>query len=155
MYCSSCGVAVTKGLSYCNYCGAKLSEAKDDGVVRSPEIRPELLMTSMVVVFVFGLVAITMLMGVLKSLSFSAGPILGFAALSFLIMLFLEGVFFRLLFRRNRGAKEAGDTESLERHTTKALEAAGARALPEPVPSVTENTTRTFEPIYTEQRKNS
>jgi hypothetical protein len=157
MYCPSCGVAVAKGLSYCNYCGAKLNGATSDDVVKSPEIKPELVMSAMVVVFVFGLVAITMLIGVMKSvLALNAGQILAFAMLSFLIMLFLEGVFLRLLFRRNnRGAKPAGDTEPLERHTTKALDAARARALPEPVPSVTENTTRTFEPIYTERSKNS
>jgi Ca2+/Na+ antiporter len=156
MYCSSCGVAVTKGLSYCNYCGAKLSEAKDDGVVKTREIKPELVVSAMVVVFVFGLAAITMLIGMMKSvLALNVGQILAFAMLSFLIMLFLEGVFVRLLFRKNRSAKEAGDTEPLERHTTKELDAARGRALPEPVPSVTENTTRTFEPIYTEQRKNS
>jgi putative copper export protein len=156
MYCPSCGVAVTGGLSYCNYCGAKLSAAKDDGVVKTREIKPELVVSAMVVVFVFGLAAITMLIGMMKSvLALNVGQILAFAMLSFLIMLFLEGVFVRLLFRRNRAAKEAGDTEPLERHTTKELDAARARSLPEPVPSVTENTTRTFEPIYTEQRKNS
>ena len=155
MYCPSCGVAVAKGLSYCNYCGAKLGGAKSDDVVKSSDIKPELVMSAMVVVFVFGLVAITMLIGVMKTtLALNAGPILAFAMLSFLIMLFLEGVFLRLLFRRNRGAQEVGDTEPLKQHTTKELDAARARALPEPVPSVTEHTTRTFEPIYAERNKN-
>ena len=57
MYCSSCGVAVTKGLSYCNHCGAKVN--RDDGVRDSPEVRPEMLVAAMVGTFVFGLVAIT------------------------------------------------------------------------------------------------
>ena len=30
MYCPSCGVAVTQGLTYCNYCGAKLSHEDSD-----------------------------------------------------------------------------------------------------------------------------
>ncbi len=154
MYCPSCGVAVAKGLSYCNYCGAKLGAATSDEVVKSPQIKPELVVSAMVVVFVFGLVATTMLIGVMKTtLALSAGPILAFAMLSFLIMLFLECVFLRLLFRRNRGAEEARDTEPLKRHTTKALDAARARALPEPAPSVTEHTTRTFEPIYAKENK--
>jgi hypothetical protein len=105
----------------------------------------------MVVTFILGLVAITMLIGVMKSvLDFNAGQILAFAMLSFLIMLSLEAVFLRLLFRRPAGT-EAGDTVRLKGPATKELDAANARALPEPVPSVTENTTRTFDPIYTER----
>jgi len=92
-----------------------------------------------------------MLIGVMKSvLDFNAGQILAFALLSFLIMLFLEGVFLRLLFRRT-GGSAARDDMKLKGHATKELDAAQARALPEPVPSVTENTTRTFDPIYTER----
>jgi hypothetical protein len=34
---------------------------------------------------------------------------------------------------------------------TKELDAAHARAMPEHVPSVTEHTTRAFDPIYTER----
>src|SRR5438874_4687716 len=110
MYCSSCGVAVAPGLSYCNYCGEKLNSAKSDSPVKSREVRPESLIGAMVFTFVFGLGAITILMGVMKAvLHFQDGAILGFALLSFLVMLLLEGVFIRLLFRA-RGAQDAGDT---------------------------------------------
>src|SRR6267143_773128 len=100
MYCSSCGVAVAPGLSYCNHCGEKLSGTKRDSIIKSPEVRPETLVGAMVFAFVFGLVAITMLIGMMKSvLALSSGPILAFAMLSFLILLSLEGVFIRLLLR--------------------------------------------------------
>ena len=152
MYCSSCGVAVAQGLSYCNHCGAKLSGANGVNDNESSDLKPGLLVSAMVVTFVLGLIAITMLIGVMKSvLDFNAGQILAFAMLSFLTMLSLEGVFLRLLFRRTGGA-EAGDTVRLKGPATKELDAANARALPEPVPSVTENTTRTFEPIYNERK---
>ncbi|HXL81835.1 MAG TPA: hypothetical protein VN951_13240 [Pyrinomonadaceae bacterium] len=152
MYCSSCGVAVTPGLSYCNHCGEKLSGAKSDSIVRSPEVRPETLVASMVFTFVFGLGVITVLMGVMKAvLHLEGGLLLAFALLSFLIMLSLEGVFIRLLFRRQRGAEEAGKTVQLKGHATRELDAAQARALPEPMPSVTEHTTRAFDPIYPER----
>src|SRR5258707_15866959 len=99
MYCSSCGVAVAPGLTYCNYCGEQLSVARRDRVVKSPEVRPETLIAAMVFTFVLGLGAITVLMGVMKAvLHFQDGAILGFALLSFLVMLSLEGVFIRLLF---------------------------------------------------------
>lgn len=149
MYCSSCGVAVAQGLSYCNYCGAKLNGVKGDNLIKSSEVKPETLVAAMVFVFVFGLVAITILMGVMKaSLNLEVGQILAFALLSFLIMVLIEGVCVRLLFRRKRGTEEAGDAVPLKGQETKELDAAQARALPEPVPSVTEHTTRAFEPIY-------
>jgi len=152
MYCSTCGVNVAQGLSYCNYCGATLSGAKGETRIKSPEVKPELLVSAMVVVFVLGLVAITMLIGMMKSvLALNAGQILAFTLLSFLIMVFLEGVFIRLLLRRKRGAEEAGDTVLLKGQATKELDAAQARALPEGGPSVTEHTTRAFEPIHRER----
>ncbi len=152
MYCSSCGVAVAQGLSYCNYCGAKLSGAKGDNVIKSSEVKPEMLVAAMIFVFVFGLGAITALMGMMKAvLDLNVGQILAFTLLSFLIMLLIEGVCLRLLLRRKRGTEEAGDTVLLKGQATKELDAAQARVLPEPVPSVTEHTTRAFEPVYNER----
>jgi hypothetical protein len=153
MYCSSCGVAVTPGLSYCNYCGVKLSGAKADST-KSPDVRPETLIGAMVFAFVFGLGAITALMGVMKViLHLETGLILAFALLCFLIMLSLEGVFIRLLFRRKPGAEYEGANVLLKGPATRELDAAQARVLPAPMPSVTEHTTRAFDSIYSERSK--
>lgn len=152
MYCPTCGVAVTQSLSYCNFCGAKLTVAKADSVRKSPEVKPELLVSAMVVVFVFGLGAITLLMGMMKAvLNLNLGLILGFTLLSFLILLSIESVLMRLLFRRRRGHEEPGD--AAQGQPTRELDAAQARALPEPRDSVTEHTTRAFEPIYNPRSK--
>ncbi|MFL6210574.1 MAG: hypothetical protein ACJ74W_17095 [Pyrinomonadaceae bacterium] len=152
MYCSACGASVAQGLSYCNYCGAKLAGEKGGDGSKSAEVKPEILVSSMVVVFVFGLVAITVLMGVMKTvLDLNVGQILAFTLLSFLIMLSLEGVFIRLLLRRKRSTEEAGATVLLQGQATRELGVAQARVLPEPVPSVTEHTTRTLEPVYNER----
>ena len=153
MYCSSCGVAVAPGLSYCNFCGEQLAGAKRDRLTKSPEVKPETLIASMVFTFVFGLGAITVLMGVMKAvLHLETGLLLFFALLCFLIMLLLEGVIIRLLFRRQRGAEEAGDNVLLKGQATRELDAAQVRGLPESIPSVTEHTTRAFDPIYSERR---
>lgn len=152
MYCSSCGVAVVQGLSYCNHCGAKVVGAKGDNAIESPEVKPETLVQAMVAVFVLGLISIIVSMGVMKAvLGLNVGQILAFTLLCFLIMLFLEGVFVRLLFRAKRGAGEVGDTVRLTGQATRELDAAQARVLPEPVPSVTEHTTRAFDPIYSKR----
>jgi heme A synthase len=103
-------------------------------------------------VFILGLVAITMLLGVMKTvLNLNTGLVLAFALLSFLIMLSIEGVFVSLLLRRKRGSEEAGGATLLQGQATRELDAAQARALPEPASSVTEHTTRTFEPVYNER----
>ncbi|HEY0079672.1 MAG TPA: hypothetical protein VGB73_13745 [Pyrinomonadaceae bacterium] len=153
MYCSSCGVAVGQGLSYCNHCGAKLNGEKGESVVKSSEIKPEALVQGIMAVFVCGLGAIAVLLGVMKAvLDFDMPVLVAFALLSFLIMIVIEGVFIRLLLRRKRSAEGAGNTLLSKGQATKELEAAQARALPEPVPSVTEGTTRAFEPAYRERQ---
>jgi|SRR5918911_1461873 hypothetical protein len=154
MYCPSCGVAVAQGLSYCNYCGAKLSGEKSDSLIKTTELRAEsLIISAMVGLFVLGLLAITVLMGVMKSvLNLDVGQILAFILFSFLIMLLIEGVLIWRLFHRHRVAKETGDAAPSKDQATKELEASQARALPEARPSVTENTTRAFEPIYSERK---
>lgn len=155
MYCSTCGVAVAQNLSYCNYCGAKLSPAKGDSASETPEVRPELLVSAMAGVFILGLAAIVVLMGVMKTvLELPADRVLAFTLLPFLIMLLLEGVFLRLLFRRKRRSEKASDAGMSKGQATRELDGAQARGLPEPVPSVTEHTTRVLDPIYNERTPN-
>ena len=149
MYCSACGVSVVQGLSYCNHCGAKLSGEK---AAKSSEVKTESLVWAMVAVLVFGFVAIVFLMMAMKMVGLNVGQILAFTILSFLIMLLVEGVFTWQLLLRKRGA-ETGDTALSNAQTTKELDAAQARLLREPMPSVTEHTTRTFEPSFIERNK--
>ena len=124
MYCSSCGVVVAQGLSYCNYCGAKLSGVKGDSIIKSPEVKPESLVWGMVAVLVFGFVAIVFLMMAMKMVGLNVGQILAFMILSFLIMLLVEGVFIWQLLRRKRGAEETGDTALSKEQATKEFDAA-------------------------------
>lgn len=154
MYCLSCGTAVTRGLSYCNQCGARLDRAKGDGITKSSEVKPELLVAAMAAVFIFGLGAIIFLMMALKMVfgPENMGLIISFTLLSFLIMLGVEGVFIRMLLGRKRSAKAVGDTEHLKGQTTKELAEAKARLLPEPALSVTEHTTRTLEPVGSQHK---
>jgi hypothetical protein len=153
VYCSSCGVVVAQGLSYCNYCGAKLSGAKGDNVIKSPEVKPELLVSAMVGGFILGLVAIAVLIGVMKQVvGFDLSIILAVTVLSFVLMLMVEGVLIWQLLNGKRGVKEVGDAERPKEQKTKELGEGQARVLPEPVPSVTEHTTRAFEPINSERK---
>jgi len=152
MYCSACGVAVTEGLSYCNYCGAKLGGAKGAAIARPAEVRPEMLVNAMVCTFVFGLGAIIGLMAVMKNLlDFDFGRIMAVTMLSFLFMLLLEVVFILKLLQRKHSTQETSAATRLPAQATKELDEAQPRALPDPLPSVTEHTTRAFEPLYRER----
>jgi hypothetical protein len=142
-------VAVAQGLSYCNHCGAKLNRA--ESLVKSPEVKPELLVSSMVATFIFGLAAITILMGVMKTvLGLPVERVLAFSLIPFVLMLIIEGVLMRLLFRRNQRAEVSAPLSKDQ--TTNELETAQMRVLPEGEPSVTEHTTRAFDPIYTKRK---
>lgn len=154
MYCSTCGVAVAESLSYCNQCGARIITSNSDKVATSREVKPEVLVTTMLATFVFGLLAIAVLLSAMKSvLGLNVGQILAFACVSFLIMLSLESVFMLLLFRRNRGAEERARIELPAGHSTKELGEPQVQALREPLTSVTDHTTRAFEPIYSDRNK--
>ena len=139
-------------MSYCNYCGAKLRGEKGGGLIKSSEVKPASLVWGMVAVLVFGFVAITFLMMAMKMVGLNVGQILAFTILSFLIMLLVEGVIIWQLLRHKRGAEERSDTALSKEQATKELEAARARVLPEAMSSVTEHTTRSFEPIYRERK---
>ena len=147
MYCSHCGVAVTKGLSYCNQCGSKLNG--NENVEKSPGLTPGLLVPAMVATFIFGIVVITALMGVMKVvLGLPVDAILILTSIPFLLMLVLEAIFIRLFLRRTRETVGPQDITGVQLRQTNELEGAHARALREPVASVTEHTTRAFEPVY-------
>ena len=144
MYCSSCGVAVAQGLSYCNYCGAKLNGAEGES---SSLVKPELLVSAMVGLFILGLVAIAVLVGVLKSVAGFDFPILiAVTFFSFILMLLIEGFLIGLLLKGKKRSKETGAIDGLKQHTTRELGEVKTRALAEPASSVTDHTTRTLEP---------
>jgi uncharacterized paraquat-inducible protein A len=153
MYCSSCGGTVAQGVSYCNICGAKLNKAKDESLPKPAELFPESLVWAIVAVFTIGLGVTIGLMAMMKELlNFGQGLIIGFTLLSFLLTFVVEGVLIWMLLESKRNAQKAGGAVQLKDQTTKELDAAQVRTLPEPVSSVTEHTTRTFEPIYRERK---
>jgi hypothetical protein len=152
MYCSSCGAAVAHSLIYCNHCGEKLSAAKGDSG-KASEVSPESLVGGIVSAFVLGLGAIIALVAAMKKLDFNEGLINAFLLFSFLLLLVIEGVFIRLLLSSRKRAEATGDIEQLTRQQgTKELYMTPARVLTEPVPSVTEHTTRPLEQIYNDPK---
>jgi len=152
MYCQTCGATVARGLRYCNHCGEEVYVSKGRGA-GTAELSPEIIVRAMLFLFIVCLGAVIAMLAVMKGVDPSdAALIKAFAVLTFLLLLSVEGVFTWLLLRSKREIKEAGagDAVGLKAETTKALDAAPERALPEAtpqaVPSITEHTTRTLEP---------
>lgn len=85
---------------------------------------------------------------------FDVGLIIAFTLLSFTLVFAVEGVLIWQLLRRQTGATDSRDATRIDKQATKELDGAPARALPEPVPSITEETTRAFEPLYSERKSN-
>ena len=151
MYCSSCGTAAIAGLSYCNRCGAELG-AKEPGANKLSELSPGLVVWAIVAVTFVGLGSIIALLALLKQSPEFAGVIMGFSALSFLLVLAAEIVFIWLLLRPKTGKREARDLTQVTGTALKELGMAQGGVLPEPARSVTEHTTRTLEPVHGQQK---
>jgi heme/copper-type cytochrome/quinol oxidase subunit 2 len=154
MYCSSCGGAVARDLTYCNHCGAKLGGIKDDLIAVGAEPRPELLVCAMVVVFAVGLGGTIGLMAVMKDVFGSANPglIIAFTLLTLVLTVAVEGLLVGLLMSQKRRARKGSEKPKAKEQTTNELGTAQPRVLQEHMPSVTEHTTRAFEPVYTERK---
>ena len=148
MYCSACGSAVSENLRYCNRCGAKVG-----GEAGKPsELSLNHLVTTITFVFVVGLGAIIALMALMGDWPNFNPIILVASALCFVMMFFVEGFLMWQLLRGRRRAEKAVDAARLQSQTTRELGEAPAGVLPEPTSSVTEHTTRTFDPAYSERK---
>jgi predicted nucleic acid-binding Zn ribbon protein len=157
MYCSACGSPIAPGLSFCNRCGMSLKErggSKPAGTING-------LVTAMVIV---GAAAMGMMLGgpiaLKKEGQFVDEFIVLFMFLTFLIGLLTEVFLYRQL---TRLTSDTSKTEHVALPPQSvALPAQSAMSeyrspqpqrLPEPIPSVTENTTRTLEYSREERRK--
>ena len=148
MYCSSCGGAVARALTYCNHCGEKLAGSYDIEDHRTAPNVHESLVWSQVGVLAVGLGGIIGLMAVMKKVvGFNLKWITLFTIVSFLLVIAVEGVLISQLLRANR-RQDVQKPKELAHPTTKELEPPAPRMLPDPVPSVTEHTTRAFDPVY-------
>jgi hypothetical protein len=150
MFCSSCGVAVTKGLSFCNYCGAKLPSTETG--LDFQEVKPGLLVSAMAGIFVLGLPGIAFIIFMLNAaLRLDPQQTMAFAWVTFLLLVALEAVFLFLLLRGKGRKDENREIDQFKGPQTRELEMKHAGALSEPIPSVTEHTTRAFDAIPRER----
>jgi hypothetical protein len=154
MYCSGCGSPITPGLSFCNRCGTSLKERTEP---RHAGAVPALV-TAMTLV---ALASMGVLLGgalALKNGQFGDEFIVLFMFLTFFIMAFTEIFLYRQLSRLTSVKQESftpAQPVVLPAPMPHEFREPQPRTLAEPIPSVTENTTRTLEYSREERLRDS
>lgn len=139
MYCANCGTQLTKELSYCNRCGFNLRERTESNTA--------VVSAFLTAITIIGAAGLAVLFGgalVLKRKADLDQELIGvFMTFTFMLVGLIEFMLIRNV-SKLIGAKES-KTRSLPPPVTNDLRLPQHSTLGEPVPSVTENTTRTLE----------
>lgn len=145
MYCAHCGTPLTQGLSYCNRCGANLKEHTEvsTGAISA-------FLTAITLIGIGGLAIMLAGALVLRRGANLSQDLIGFFMLfTFMIVGMTEILLVRNLSRLTSAReKKSFPTQPPVQQDLRLTQGA---SLGEPVPSVTENTTRTLEYIRREQ----
>jgi hypothetical protein len=145
MYCANCGTQLVPGLSYCNRCGSNLRER--------PESNTGVIGAFLTAITTLGVAGLAILFGgalVLKRKAQLDPELIGvFMTFTFLLVSLIEVMLIRNL-SNLLGPKES-KARSFQPPVTNDLRLPHASNPGEPVPSVTENTTRTLEYARREQ----
>lgn len=156
MYCPTCGNEISVELKYCNRCGANLS---------LPTMAPPMAMAPVKLTFPSIVLGLTILGGlgvIFGSATELARQHLHPFALVWMVLFSSAALFgctalMIRFFTKMLSAQQGVSAGQHTKHTTITIggDRQPVQQLPpqrmEPVPSVTENTTRTFSPIYREQ----
>jgi hypothetical protein len=152
MYCPACGTMVLSGLNYCKNCGARVSEKKESGGGNQlSEASVNFLIAALLGIPIVGIGLIIGLMSVMKKeLGFDNDFIGTVIFLSFVLLLAAEAGFVWLLLSRTRAktTKDSATKPELKEAAKKELGEAQEQDFVPPAHSITENTTRSFDPVY-------
>ncbi len=144
MYCHACGIALTHQTRYCNRCGVQLIAQDQTDELKRSEKRFDEYLDGLFWITVFGIGLILGGMVLMKKVGLSDLFIVAYLVLSSAAFLVNFGI-------NLRGALSMGKMsrhlKPITERQTNQLDAAAPRASLEPAPSVTENTTRSFEPV--------
>lgn len=151
MYCPTCGARLAQALSYCNHCGTNLSTLKLDRKARTSGTTTDTLVWVIVgsTITLLGMALGALVLMTDKAIDERLGSV--FVILSFLSLVLIEGILLWRLLHLNRVTPRPWPLAQPKDLSTDELEPGSARALQMPaesVPSVTEQTTRAFEPSY-------
>ncbi len=146
MFCSTCGTTITPGLSFCNRCGASLKERTE------PDTKTGAITAFLTAITLIAIIGLGIMLGGALTLKRDANlgeDVVGmFMFFTFFILCVTEFFLVRQLSKLigGREPKYASlPPPATMPNELRTAQAAQARGLPEAMPSVTENTTRTLE----------
>ena len=153
MYCQTCGSVLAPKTKYCNRCGTQLVPTGVVSPDKTPaEKRLDEYLDGLFWISVFGLGFIIGGTVVLAKAGIRDLIVLGYAVLSTIVFLINFGFSLWGALSIMRSSKD-GKLTMQPGHDTRELGPQKIESLPIPATSVTENTTRSFEPIKQKQAR--
>ena len=153
MYCQTCGSVLAHQTKYCNRCGTQLVPTGEKSPDKTPaEKRLDEYLDGLFWISVFGLGFIIGGTVVLTKIGVRDLIVLGYAILSTIVFLINFGFSLWGALSIMRSSKD-GKLTMQPGHNTRELGPPKIESMPIPVVSVTENTTRSFEPIEHKQAR--
>jgi hypothetical protein len=162
MYCQTCGTEIQAGLNYCSRCGASVTSPASREVLVPADVASPVRWVSVTVglTFLIGLTIIFTAISNLAMRGFNNDSVMAIAFVGMATLGCIELSLIRLLSRLLGVAKERGTFAHMF-HKSKELKTPQpvqyiqpAPSYTDPLPSVTEHTTRTFSAAYREPRAN-
>jgi hypothetical protein len=151
MYCHACGTPTSQLTRYCNRCGSQLTATVEDSPAKTArEKRLDEYLDGLFWITVFGLAFVFGGMVILKKINLSNWLILGYIFLSSVAFLINFGLSLWRVAQIHREGK-TDHTLAPAPNTGELSASIDISALP-PIPSVTENTTRSFDPVYVKRK---
>ena len=155
MFCPSCGTEYAIGLPYCNRCGANLNsplgESSETVIVNLTKPTLIISLTLMVFTLIGFTAVISGAIALSRSVQLGTDPVVATIVLGMLTIMTTDFFLARQLSKLITASLKPGATKQ----TRKSMPPANVAQLPRPItsqlspaPSVTENTTRFFEPAY-------
>lgn len=142
MYCPACATPIAPGLSFCNRCGMSLKEERT-------ETKTGAIAAFLTAITLIGIVGMGIMLGGALTLSKEAHLGEDIVGLFMVFTFFIVGITEFLLVRQLSRLTGSTVRRNKEAHSASVmpheLSPGQPRTLPEPLPSVTENTTRTLE----------
>jgi hypothetical protein len=146
MYCQSCGIAIAHSMRFCNRCGTSVV-SQDAADTKRSEKRLDDYLDGLFWITVMGVAITAGGMLVLKKADLGDKFLLAFMILSSTAFFINFAISLWMVLGMVRGAKDKKALPPLPPDTNELAPMDGAPML-QPAASVTENTTRSFEPIY-------
>lgn len=143
MYCVNCGTPLTQGLSYCNRCGANLRERS--------ESKTGQISAFLTAITLLGIAGLGIMLGGALVLRRGAGLSQEMIGFFMLFTFLLTGLAEVMLIRNLSKLTGSSQPKYLPQPLPQDLRLPHATPFGEPVPSVTESTTRTLEYARREQ----